>query len=204
MSQNPVRTGVTLVELIVAIAIGVVLFLMIMDVHRKGMQALDSDQRKMGAWRNVHLASEQLRQRLFPAGWVWVVPLGQPANPGDPVAVGPPGSPLLYAAPSGTPEGRRALFEVAFDAAERRLDIGGKRVELPLTAVEFFPVAPGLVKYVIRADESGASTGLPPERERAALVSAILVPGQIEDRQASRFVLARPPLPPGVHTGFAP
>lgn len=68
------RSGVTLTELLVSLAIGTVLFATLMGLHEHGLRTLDSDARRLDAAEATHRASDHVRRLLFSAPWAWPAP----------------------------------------------------------------------------------------------------------------------------------
>ena len=168
------RRGFTLLEVLVALIAGSMLFILILEFHQRGLRVLESDSRKMTAIRRTHITSEKLQQELFSTRWAWSVPLKEPEG----------GSPLVYA----------GGLELYFDSAEKKLYCGGDELSGDLAAVQFYAPAPYVLKYALRADEHTGNTRFSAERERSALVGAVYLQQQDEELTFGAMGLAPMPL----------
>lgn len=171
------RAGVTLIELLFAMAIFAVLFVMVWGVFRQGRRQVTSTHRKLDATRDTHLAFELLRHELEGTPWAWAAPVpvidtatGQPLPPGAPP---PPGTTRTLVA------GGR---EYVFDGDSGRLTVDGQARPGEFSDVRFWNQPEFLVKLLLRKDESRpANTGMPAARERSTLVSKVFMERQAEE-----------------------
>lgn len=171
------RRGITLIELLFAMAIFAVLFLMVWGVFRQGQRQVTSTRKKLDATQMTHLAFEGLRHELEGSPWAWAPPV-----PVYNVAQGRAQAPGA-AAPAGV---KRSMVvggqEYVFDSASGKMTVNGRERPGRFSAVKFWNQSDFRVKFLLQADETGGvQTGMNPARERSTLVSKVFLENQAEE-----------------------
>lgn len=199
------RAAFTLVEVLVAAAVGLTFLLLLFLFQSRGMRVMASDTRKLSAVGRAHGASERLRGELAASAWSWVVPLKDGSRDvfaalpdwlldgrtGSDRAGDPPrgplthdlgtGGPLLYVGVAGAP------LEVFHDEKTRTLSIGPHAMK-GFLAARFQHASQHVLKYALVADDSHESSGFAAERERCTLVGAVWLQAQDEDDRYAGIV----------------
>jgi prepilin-type N-terminal cleavage/methylation domain-containing protein len=206
------RRGLTMVELMVALAVGAGLFILMLELHTRGLRTMESDQRKMTAIEATHRFSERLRQEFFQAKFAWVVPLKEGSGVRDVWATAPDwivadrnhsdsgpsaittgtagtsaGSPSMYLGFSDTMDAN-STTELLFDADESKLMVGGKAEPAPFSQVLFYNEGKNIIKYLVQVDQHSAATKFPASRERSTVVGAYYLPLMDDEVSFGRFV----------------
>jgi prepilin-type N-terminal cleavage/methylation domain-containing protein len=171
------RRGITLIELLFAMAIFAVLFLMVWAVFRSGQRQVASTRKKLDATQVTHMAYEALRHELEGSPWAWAPPV--PVYDVSQARSQAPGAPP----PAGV---KRSMVvgghEYVYDADSGKLAVNGRDRPGIFGAVHFWNQSDFRVKFLLRADESGgAKTGMNPTRERSTLVSKVFLENQAEE-----------------------
>jgi prepilin-type N-terminal cleavage/methylation domain-containing protein len=205
------RRGLTMVELMVALAVGAGLFILMLELHTRGLRTLESDQRKMGAIEATHRFSERIRGEFFQAKFAWVVPLKEGGKIRDVWATAPDwivqdrsvsdttsssltgtsgssaGSPLMYLGYDvGMSVG--STTELLYDADEAKLTVGGKAEPAPFSQVLFYNEGKNIVKYLVQVDQHSKATKFPASRERSTVVGAYYLPLMDDEVSFGHFV----------------
>lgn len=175
--MNHRRRGVTLIELLFAMLLFAVLFLMVWSVFRQGRSQVASTRKKLDATRTTHMAFEALRHELDGSPWAWAPPV--PVYDAAQAVALAPGAPP----PPGV---KRSMVagghEYVFDEENGELAVNGRARPGKFSAVRFWNQPDFRVKFLLRADESGgARSGMNPVRERSTLVSKVFLENQAEE-----------------------
>ena len=67
------RSATSLVEVMLAVAVGSMLFIQALGFWQRGMLTMKSDHEKMSAWRKVHVTGEVVHREFFGAQFAWIM-----------------------------------------------------------------------------------------------------------------------------------
>lgn len=197
------RRGATLIELLVSLLAGSVLFVTFLEFHQKGLRTMESDHRKTSAIRRTHLEVETFRHHWFSARWTWLAnlkDLEQARQGGDLWASAPSWitgvksgdkedgpipatTPLIYMGrpTAGRPDEGSTITEYFFDKGERGLYVGGQLFRKEISDMRFdYGTSPSVIKLSVSCDEHLDNIPTNATRERSTLLSAVFCQAQDE------------------------